>query len=408
MRYSLLALGAGSMAVAMFTNTTDSPAADKAVANTMPPAVGDYELFGCALADEGIKSLSKVASTKDMDVDFCGASCQSKFMAVSGNDCFCGETADTAQKVDAAMCNSPCPGNQAQSCGGNGGNTRRDAVAAAPAPMKAVSMYVRAKAGEAGGPITRTVTRVDVATITKCHPTVTNCPASKATQVVTQVVDACPRQPQAIEWHKKKIICYGGHCAHEVPCECQKQRVVCDGAKCHSEYSHSKEWSSLVVCKGDDCKWSTSDDNRWYEEKIVCYGGKCAWEKCHSDECHKKLVCRGDECKHEKCSGDECHKKFICDHKGDHCKPAAPCSGQCPKPPPPCHDKCAKQPPPPCHGESCKAVPCSGHNCAKPVHPTATGSIYPHHVPTSPPIVGGAGSMVANVIGVAAGLLFIL
>ncbi|KID92747.1 WSC domain containing protein [Metarhizium guizhouense ARSEF 977] len=428
MRYVLLALGAGNLAMAMFTNTTDGQeTAGKAVSNTLPPVVGDYELLGCSAANDDFKSFVQVASTDHMDLDFCSASCHSKFMAVSGKDCFCGEKADAAQKLDAGMCNSPCPGNQAQSCGGNGGgNTRRDGAA----PMKAVSMYVRSQAAEAGGAITKTITTTKVATVTKCPSTVTNCPVGKPTYVVTKVTEACPRPTEAIEWHKKKITCYGGYCAPEIPRQSEKQRVICDGAKCHAESCYNKDWSSLVLCKGDDCKWSTSDDDRWFEKKIVCFDSKCAWENCHGDECHKKFVCRGDECKHESCSGDDCHKKFICDHKGDNCKLAPPCNGKdCPKPPPPCHDKCRKpQPPPPCHGDNCRAVPCQGNDCVKPVRPTGTsrgtgtgtgrntgtgrstgtGTIYPHPIPTGPPIVAGAGNVVANVIGAAAGLLLVL
>lgn len=83
MRYSIFALGAGNMAMAMFTNSTDGQATDAAIVNAMPAIVGDYELVGCA-PNAGLASFVKVASTDDMDLDFCGASCQSKFMAVGG------------------------------------------------------------------------------------------------------------------------------------------------------------------------------------------------------------------------------------------------------------------------------------------------------------------------------------
>lgn len=84
MRYSLIALGAGNMAVAMFTNTTDSQAADTAAVNAMPATVGDYELVGCATSATKFVDFVNVATTEDMDVNFCGASCQTKFMAVDG------------------------------------------------------------------------------------------------------------------------------------------------------------------------------------------------------------------------------------------------------------------------------------------------------------------------------------
>ncbi|TWU76056.1 hypothetical protein ED733_007400 [Metarhizium rileyi] len=426
MRYSLFALGAGNMAMAIMSNSTDGQANDKAVANTMPPVVGDYELIGCSAANDDFKNFVKVATTEDMDLDFCSASCQSKFMAVSGKDCFCGDKADPAIKVDVKMCNTPCPGNWAQSCGGDAGDAHRDAAA----PMKHVSMYMRARAARADGATTHTITSTRVAIITKCPPTVTNCPLGKPTHhVVTKVTEICPRPTEVIEWHKKKITCYGGHCSPEVSYEGYKQRVICDGEKCHSETSVTKEWSSLVICKGDECKWPTCGDYHWFEKKIVCYDGKCAWEKCHGDECHKKFVCKGDECKHEQCSGDDCHKKFICDDKGDNCKPAPPpCNGKdCPKPPPPCHgencpaplchgencpapschgENCQHCPPPPCHGENCKMIPCNGTDCVKPIRPT--GSAYPQPIHTNPPIAAGASNMVVNLLCVVAGLVFVV
>lgn len=85
MRYVLLALGAGNLAMAMFTNATDGQeTAGKAVSNTLPAVVGDYELLGCSAANDDFKSFVQVASTDHMDLDFCSASCHSKFMAVSG------------------------------------------------------------------------------------------------------------------------------------------------------------------------------------------------------------------------------------------------------------------------------------------------------------------------------------
>jgi hypothetical protein len=79
MRYSLFALGAGQMAMAMFANTTEP-----ASSNSMPDTVGDYQLVGCSSSANGFPGMVKVVSSEDMNLDLCGASCQAKFMAVDG------------------------------------------------------------------------------------------------------------------------------------------------------------------------------------------------------------------------------------------------------------------------------------------------------------------------------------
>ena len=83
MRFSpLLALGAGQVALAAYDNTTTSggrgpqptqtPVAGRPI---LPGRVGDFVLFGCTGSTAGFPTLTKVATSQDMTLDFCAASC---------------------------------------------------------------------------------------------------------------------------------------------------------------------------------------------------------------------------------------------------------------------------------------------------------------------------------------------
>lgn len=105
----LVALGIGQAAMAVrFSNTTmtdDGKEGDKSLVTVMPPPtptptpppvsssvpppqdglpirVGDFKLFGCANSKDGFPNFLKVASSKHMSLDFCAASCPSRYFGV--------------------------------------------------------------------------------------------------------------------------------------------------------------------------------------------------------------------------------------------------------------------------------------------------------------------------------------
>ncbi|KAK2602006.1 hypothetical protein QQS21_004432 [Conoideocrella luteorostrata] len=427
MRFSVIAtIGAANLAMAQYSNSTGG---------IFPEMVGDFKPYGCVTSAAGFPGFEKAASTDDMSLDMCAASCPGKFMGVNGKDCICGEDIEAAMvmQVDRMICNSPCPGNKAQSCGSAPAMQRRQAVPAG----SAVSMYERngddASAATGGETVTSTVTSTEVATVTSCAPSVTDCPVgSQTTKVWTQPTTVCKKPEGWNEWHKKKIVCYGDHCAHEVPCETgdQKHRVICEGKKCRTEVTTTEEWNKLIICEGNNCKYAECKGVECNQKKIVCFNGKCTYSKCIGDECRKNVVCKGDKCQYEKCNGADCNKKVICDVNGQNCNTAPPPPGP-PAPPvcygdnckvvtPPCNGDNCKVVTPPCNGDNCKVVtpPCNGNDC-KVVTPPCYGDdckvpggtgVMPNPKPmrTGPPVVGGAGSIAVNIIGAAAGLLFVL
>lgn len=254
-----------------------------------------------------------------------------------------------------------------------------------------------------GGTITSTLTSTTVAIITSCAPTVTNCPVgSKTTEVITITTEICP----VPEWHKKKIVCYGDHCACDFPCtgdECERHRVVCQGDKCRAEVSPSNEdYHKLVQCdsKGNDCKYSQCQGDEC-NKKVVCYNGKCTPEKCYGDECNKKVVCQNGDCQHTQCLGEDCHTEVEC--TSDKCQTKPPCYDQCAMP-------LSPKPISPSSNTSPKPTG-SGPSGPKPTVPPAATQNPPAQN-TSPTLVGSSSQIMpalsVTLLGVVAGLAFLL
>ncbi|TFB07334.1 hypothetical protein CCMA1212_000402 [Trichoderma ghanense] len=392
-------------------------------AAAQPWVVGDFRFYGCAASTAGFPSFKKVAYTDFMNLDFCAASCPGKFFGTQDTDCYCGDELDveTADKVDADQCDTPCPGDDHQTCGGK---QQPQSVA--------LSLYIRL--GEdvdyqhrhdheiedtcsddddhhhGGWKFTRppphqtytsTFTSTTTSTITSCPPDVPHCPlGNKVTQAVTVTTELCPPP----EWHKKKIICYGDHCAPEEPCRgndqsCERQRVVCNGEACHPETCSGDDdekddnWHRLVVCDdaGEDCRYRQCAGDEC-GTKIVCYDGQCAKQKCWGDECRTRFVCKGPECRHEACEqGEDCHEHHVCSESGEDCHARPPCAGpECPVPPPPASKPEAPPAPTQHRSGSEKAYP-------QPVAPT-NGHSLPR--PTGVPVVAGSTKLGATVFGV--------
>ncbi|PTB69196.1 hypothetical protein BBK36DRAFT_1112489 [Trichoderma citrinoviride] len=406
-----------------------------------PWVIGDFRFVGCAASTAGFPLFRKVVSTDFMNLDFCAASCPGRFFGTYNTDCYCGDELDmeTAGKVDADLCDTPCPGDECQTCGGLTAAARLAREKERPLSV-ILSLYIRL--GEdleyhhddghehehawAHDPphqnngwksstqpphppsqrtYTHTITSTTTSTITSCAPGVPHCPiGNKVTQAVTLTTELCPTP----EWHRKKIICYGDHCAPEEPCRddgdggelhCQRQRVVCNGESCHTEIcaDTDDEWHRLVVCddSGSECRYrqcAANDDDECNDTKVVCYDGNCAKEPCWGDECRRNFVCRGTtECRHEVCEGGEeegCHEFRVCGESGTDCHPQPLCSSglACPVPPPPL----SKTEPP---------FPTQHHEAsyAQPVAPT-NGHGLPR--PTGAPVVAGSTKLGATVFSV--------
>ncbi|EHK23594.1 uncharacterized protein TRIVIDRAFT_79838 [Trichoderma virens Gv29-8] len=447
----MMSLGA-QLALGYFTNTSE-PLGVASKLEVHPLLIGDFRLFGCVASTEGFPKFKKIASTSLMNLDFCAASCPGKFFGTYNTDCYCGDDLDleTSGRVTEDLCDTPCPGDKRQTCGGLIAAARLALEKQRPQSL-VLSLYVRIhgedhdenhddheyhhddKENHWDGKenhwddkenhwdghkynntwdktptrpqrhtFTSTITSTKTQTITSCPPWIQHCSVGhKTTEIVTVTTELCPKP----EWHKKKIICYGGHCAPEEPCgdeHCERHRVICKGDDCYPEVCTDKEeWHKLVVCDGKDgkdCRYHQCDGEEC-NSKIVCYDGKCAKETCYGEECRNKFVCKGFECGHEQCNGDDCHKWEVCNGSGAECRPRPPCNGAgCPVPPPPAP---RPEPPAPTHDRP-------GHEGPYPPQPPVLSTSmhgWPH--PTQPPVVAGSTKLGAGVLAALLSFIFFL
>lgn len=104
---------------------TNTPAqTPQPVAGTVAVAdrLWEYEgCFGSVSAGESVL----VASSATMTIETCLTACpEFTFAALSGQNCYCSNSSGSGGNVEGS-CNTPCPGNPAQSCGGTADITRK-------------------------------------------------------------------------------------------------------------------------------------------------------------------------------------------------------------------------------------------------------------------------------------------
>ncbi|KAI8289565.1 hypothetical protein K4K56_007558 [Colletotrichum sp. SAR 10_98] len=124
--------------------TTSSGAVTTVAPN--PGTIGDYASLGCFSSGGGFPSFLLVKQDNALTIDSCIAACGgSKLIGVFGTDCYCGSFIDNSQtqQVSENQCNTQCPGNPLQRCGGRSSVAKRQAV---PAGVL-LSIYIRIDAG---------------------------------------------------------------------------------------------------------------------------------------------------------------------------------------------------------------------------------------------------------------------
>ncbi|KAI1079214.1 glycoside hydrolase family 16 protein [Whalleya microplaca] len=84
-----------------------------------PSTIGDYTLLGCFGSAAGYPAFSQVATIPTMDNEACVASCKGqKYAGVYNDTCYCATTLGDAAAVSNRLCDTPCPGNGHEMCGG--------------------------------------------------------------------------------------------------------------------------------------------------------------------------------------------------------------------------------------------------------------------------------------------------
>ncbi|KAI0593865.1 glycoside hydrolase family 16 protein [Biscogniauxia sp. FL1348] len=86
---------------------------------TDPSRIGAYTLIGCFGSSAGYQAFTPIASLPNMDIEACVASCAGrKYAGVSGENCYCADMLGDASALSNDMCDTPCPGNGLEFCGG--------------------------------------------------------------------------------------------------------------------------------------------------------------------------------------------------------------------------------------------------------------------------------------------------
>ncbi|KAI0008572.1 glycoside hydrolase family 16 protein [Xylariaceae sp. FL0662B] len=84
-----------------------------------PSTINDYTLLGCFGSAGGYQSFSQIASVPNMDNEACVGSCKGrKYAGVYNDTCYCADALGDAAAVANALCDTPCPGNGGEICGG--------------------------------------------------------------------------------------------------------------------------------------------------------------------------------------------------------------------------------------------------------------------------------------------------
>ncbi len=87
---------------------------------TAPGTIGNWNLLGCANSPSGFLGWVQVASTPIMSNEYCTVACTNyRYAGSNGANCYCAvELEDVSTTTYPDSCDSPCPGNLEQACGG--------------------------------------------------------------------------------------------------------------------------------------------------------------------------------------------------------------------------------------------------------------------------------------------------
>ncbi|OAA62324.1 GPI anchored endo-1,3(4)-beta-glucanase [Cordyceps fumosorosea ARSEF 2679] len=93
--------------------------APSANAHANPANIDDFSYLGCFGSSSGFASFTKVADSADMDLGKCTGLCRGKkYAGVFDTTCYCASELDPDTRVSADACDTECPGDDSQFCGG--------------------------------------------------------------------------------------------------------------------------------------------------------------------------------------------------------------------------------------------------------------------------------------------------
>ncbi|KAJ3938561.1 uncharacterized protein N0V96_011289 [Colletotrichum fioriniae] len=143
------------------TDSTAAAATSSIAPN--PVAVDGFSLLGCFASSSNFPSFVLALSDPLLTLEKCTAACpaSSRLAGLFGTDCYCGDIIDNTLTilVPEAQCNTVCPGNPAQRCGGRASSVRL-ARRQIPTDVR-LTVYVRL---DVSPPVVSTVTSISVST----------------------------------------------------------------------------------------------------------------------------------------------------------------------------------------------------------------------------------------------------
>lgn len=84
-----------------------------------PANMNDFSYLGCFGSNSGFSSFDKVADRPDMNLNQCTTLCKGmKYAGVYATSCYCSSEMDPDTRVSAHTCDTACPGNENEYCGG--------------------------------------------------------------------------------------------------------------------------------------------------------------------------------------------------------------------------------------------------------------------------------------------------
>merc|ERR1712000_795903 len=270
MRVSTLSfMAAAHVASAQFLNTTttatpSATSSSQGVAPTSPASVGPFQKYGCASLENGLSGLDVVTTNDEMTLELCASTCfeinGTPGFGVIGATCYCGTPGVPINLplVSESNCNFPCPGDETQACGGNGGLPTGSARLRRQG-LSFISVFIDPNAD-------------DVSTTTAAA-SATSTPGSGDINIDIDVV----------------INCYGDYC---INIDNSQAQVCVDNINCDQLVYCEDSECNFRSCKGDQCN-----------QKIECIGSVC-----NIINEPRKIVCKDDSCKPEVCTED-CGRK---------------------------------------------------------------------------------------------------
>lgn len=81
-RYAAVGGAARFLNTTMTTTPSTTPTPPAVLGNGLPNTIGDFQLYGCVASTEQFPTFTQTGSTADMSLDFCAASCPSRFFGV--------------------------------------------------------------------------------------------------------------------------------------------------------------------------------------------------------------------------------------------------------------------------------------------------------------------------------------